>query len=677
MDAGEQERIVWDLDPTALRGTTEPSDRLVFSHYFKPVTLEQSAAGADPHSVGMLQSLLQSEIGWLFLDRTRIRPVGFALGEHVQSLSLAPGEELVVEQKTFTKRERTFEEQSEQERQFDLELSSTLSTELSEGLDREASRNEQTGYSAGGSVGGNIKGVDVKAEGSYSKNITEASSQAQRRSVKDSQSSSARVASKYRAMHKTTFKISAEDRFESTSKRVIRNPNPHTPIDLHYYKVLQRLELTQERFGARLAWAFSVKDPASNVVLRLETGRRQIIDRALAAVQLPKKPEPPVLPSKPAKPGQSAVKEADKWGLTGDMSADYDLSIPIPSGYFWPDDLDGVRRATRVWGRPPDNMGWSLVGAWVDGGNLIVRVHVGAGSWIGGPKVYIQAGATFLPVPPQDDPAYQQAYAQYQAALLKWEADVAAVLDGPRAAAEEAADAWAAEMLRRVDPAIELMDQIAKEKFRGPHSDEAWEVSLWAQVFDWEHAGVSLAPSWWSDQPARDYLRSPVDFLNASWATLYLPAKPGFEKLALRWIIGKVKGGALDAKTEAAIQRLVDDLAQFRTTAFGDPLESPVTGERSAQVSDRSITMGRWSELLPTDGTHLEVLQGMTTAADLATAASVDRSHQLSAALVAEQEQDAELKRKAVDLATTAKDRQLAYNVDISVNGNGSPPLDV
>jgi hypothetical protein len=88
------------------------------------------------------------------------------------------------------------------------------------------------------------------------------------------------------------------------------------------------------------------------------------------------------------------------------------------------------------------------------------------------------------------------------------------------------------------------------------------------------------------------------------------------------------------------------------------------------------VVLGKWRELLPTDGTHLEVLQGMTTAADAAVAASAARTVQLDAARIAEQEQDTELKKKAVALATTAKDRQLAYNVAISVDGNGSPLLD-
>src|SRR6185295_12248797 len=47
----------------------------------------------------LVAALLASDIGYAFLDRTRIRPAGFALGEHVYALGLAPGEEVILEQK--------------------------------------------------------------------------------------------------------------------------------------------------------------------------------------------------------------------------------------------------------------------------------------------------------------------------------------------------------------------------------------------------------------------------------------------------------------------------------------------------------------------------------------------------------------------------------------------------
>ena len=67
-------------------------------------------AQSDEIDPAALLRMLRSEVGYFFLDRTRIRPKGFALGEHIYTLSLAPGEEVVIEQKTFSKKEATYEE---------------------------------------------------------------------------------------------------------------------------------------------------------------------------------------------------------------------------------------------------------------------------------------------------------------------------------------------------------------------------------------------------------------------------------------------------------------------------------------------------------------------------------------------------------------------------------------
>ncbi|MEE3918926.1 hypothetical protein V2I01_12315 [Micromonospora sp. BRA006-A] len=105
-----------------------------------------AADAARRPAAEFLAGLLQSDVGIAFLDRTRIRPVGFALGEHVYALALAPGEEAVLEQRTYTtKRELTLEEQNESEQQTDVELTSALTTELQEGFERQKSLTDTWG----------------------------------------------------------------------------------------------------------------------------------------------------------------------------------------------------------------------------------------------------------------------------------------------------------------------------------------------------------------------------------------------------------------------------------------------------------------------------------------------------------------------------------------------------
>ncbi|MFI5852369.1 hypothetical protein ACIA8B_31650 [Micromonospora chalcea] len=113
--------------------------------YREPPARRQTLLGDQ--QAEFVAGLLQSDVGIAFLDRTRIRPVGFALGEHVYALALAPGEEAVLEQRTYTKRELTLEEQSESEQQTDVELTSALTTELQEGFERQKSLTDTWGLS--------------------------------------------------------------------------------------------------------------------------------------------------------------------------------------------------------------------------------------------------------------------------------------------------------------------------------------------------------------------------------------------------------------------------------------------------------------------------------------------------------------------------------------------------
>jgi hypothetical protein len=645
-----QEPVVCEFDQELITCQMAAGDRFVESLHFKALTLNPPEVEGDPsQDIGVLRELLQSELGWLFFDRTRIRPGGFAVGENVFSLSLAPGEEVVLEQRTFSKRETTFEEQTEQERQLDLELSSTLSTELAEGVERENNRSSQSGFQIGGSLGGNFKGLQVNASAGYSSSVSEASTLTRKRSVKDSATSSSKVASKYRAQHKTTFKVSTEDRFEQGSKRVIRNPNSYTPIDLHYFKILRRLELEQQRYAVRLCWAPVIADPAADLLKRIEIGRQGIIQRIMSAVEIPPRPEEPPLPNKPTRTEQSDVKAADKWGLSGDMRADYELAIPIPQGYVWNGDVGEVSRLSEVWGRPPDNMGWNIAGIPTpDDGNLIVRIHVGARSWIGGPGIDMQARARFVPLPPADDPEYQAKYREWQAKVAEWEADRALRLEGPSKEAQVEADEWERAMIAALDPTLELMARIAKERFLSSMTDEGWEVEFWENVFDWRRAGVMLFPGWWSKNPSRDPLKASDDFLNASWAKLYLPVAPGFERLALRWIIGKVRDEPPDPASEEAFAKIAAELAAYREQSFGDATETNLGGKNEDALQEQVLVLASWNELLPTDGTHVEVVQSMTSAADEFTRTEIEDVRKARSARVSGEEQDVELKKKAI-----------------------------
>lgn len=619
-----------------------------------------------------LAGLLQSDVGYVFLDRTRIRPVGFALGEHVFSLGLAPGEEVVLEQKAFTKRQVTFEEQTEQEKQFDVELTSTLSTEIQEGFDRQKSLSDTWGLNLShtgqyatpqGLPWGSINASHTLG---YTKNVTEASQETSRRSVKDSREASSKVSAKYRTQHKTSFKVVSEQGTESASKRTVKNPNRTSALTLHYFKILQRLQMRQERYGARLCWAPSIKDPGFAFVEKIRQGRAKIVDDALRSLPTPpKEPARPIPdnappPASESKTFRSEVTSATGWHFDGGINNEYLVEIPIEQGFRWD---EGVVNIAVISDRSPVNK--SVVGTPYTvhddtGSKLRVLVHIDTTPWMGGPPVNFQASANFtkvvtIAVAVADDAKYADDIAAYRTLQKEW----ADKKDEALAKAHQDGDAFEATLLDGLNPVGEMISQIVARDFPAAYRDEAWEVDFWQRVFDWERASFVCYPSWWSAATPRHLELDPANFINASWAKLYLPVRAGMEVVALRWIYGKAIAGVLPPKTEAAFANLVDDLQKFRGLRVGSPDEMPELTTDCQEIPEKIYCMAKWNELMPTDGTHIEVMQAITTAADPVTALEIADAESLRAVVIENERSALALRDKAKDQMTQPADLQI------------------
>ena len=421
----------------------------------------------------------------------------------------------------------------------------------------------------------------------YTKNVTEASQQTARRSVKDSETASSKVSSKYRMLHKTSFRLVTEQGFEAVSKRTIRNPNS-TPVTLHCFKVLQRIQLRQERYGARLCWAPSIKDPAQTFFDKIKKGRKAIIDQAKE--RLPLKPQEPPPPSstgagsttkRETKTIVSPIMVADKWGLSGDMSADYDVDIVFDKDWSWDGDIAAIEQSISIMTKRPQD----TVSRWVKGtpyavtedasSKLRVQIHIGAPSWLGGPGIKFQISANFVKdvtITGQqvaENTKYNDDLAAYRTALKEWTDNEATAMANAYAAGDEFEKA----LIAGLSPINEMISQVVEQHFPPSVRDECWEVDYWQRLFDWERASFATYPTWWSSVQARNPLLDPSDFINASWAKLYLPVRLGMERLALRWIFGKAVAIPLAKEVERRFDDVIEDLRKFRGNVLGAPEE--------------------------------------------------------------------------------------------------------
>ncbi|GAB4055865.1 hypothetical protein [Catellatospora paridis] len=602
----------------------------------------------------VLLDLARSEIGLLFLDRTRLRPAGFVVGEHLHTMGLAPAEEVVLEQRSFVQRDTLSESSGETEGSTESEQSSTTTIDHAEVIAGSLTTTRTDGFTAGGTVGFEY-GIKAQVNAGVSDTTTQADNDTRTDSVKEVAARTTKNVAKLRDVHKTVFRVSESDRFERAARRTIRNPNQFTPIDLHFYKVLQRIRFSHERFGVRLCWTPFVRDPAGDFYAAETAMKEEMLKAArdsIPAVALPAQPNVGEVPGARLVGLDPPLTELTQWGgwPGTDMSADYTLPVNVPHGMKWDGDVPGLQgslRSTltgaprghgvRVVGDP-----WEVMNSAGDR-TVFQLIHCGAG-WrlAGSSQIWVSLSARVIP----DTTSLGQEQA---AATAAWEAQCATLIAGRAAkvaAAEAIAlaefEAWRIAHRASLNPAQELMRRFINAMFPADARDEIAELDVWEQVFDWELAAARTYSGTWSgDGSLRDPARPAGDFVNASWARLFLPVRTGFEDIALRWIFLRSQQGTGPAGIEELVRKVLKELTDWRVTHLGGPSEVVLTpGNPCPEVVQKHVCLGTWAEDLPTDGVHTEVTLAGTTAADPFTESvaqgEADRTAAASAVLLAQ-----------------------------------------
>src|SRR4029077_8353221 len=108
----------------------------------------------------------------------------------------------------------------------------------------------------------------------------------------------------------------------------------------------------------------------------------------------------------------------------------------------------------------------------------------------------------------------------------------------------------------------------------------------------------------------------------------------------------------LAAEVEKQFEALVHDLRKFRQDVLGAVDELAELTEACQEAPEKYRCLATWYELMPTDGTHVEVIQGATGAADAFTGQEIADATKLREALLESEKLSAKLKDKAHDQMT-------------------------
>lgn len=210
------------------------------------------------------ESLLNT-IGILYYDRIRFRNVGITLGEHITTISLAPGEEINFSQHSETRKTNSFEENSTQEQDQESSVSSVWATDISSEYAR--SSTTSIGGNAGVNAGFKIPELDflqigADAGGDINLTFTDSSN----KQTQYAHELSHEMARKSRQEHKTTFKIGTENILEASSTRTLTNQNDLYSVNYHIYKLYNKQRVILERHNAKLSLNLSLTNPAQEIL---------------------------------------------------------------------------------------------------------------------------------------------------------------------------------------------------------------------------------------------------------------------------------------------------------------------------------------------------------------------------------------------------------------------------
>ncbi|WP_301101639.1 hypothetical protein [Propionivibrio sp.] len=215
---------------------------------------------------------------------------GFSRGNLLQSLALAPQEELTLQVFSWERRSRTLEQSSETDTEQSTEFSQ--STRDTEDVFREMVSKRDFAWQVSGSIdasyGLGTATINVQARGGVSD--TQSIQQTVKNSSQSVKESTLKASSRVRTKRVTRITQTVEQGREERTTRIIRNPNQCHTLTMDFFETLAHYTITLSFQPDRLRLVVLIPNPiqigdfTSEVVRRNESSLREaLLEPALAA----------------------------------------------------------------------------------------------------------------------------------------------------------------------------------------------------------------------------------------------------------------------------------------------------------------------------------------------------------------------------------------------------------
>jgi hypothetical protein len=613
-------------------------------------------------------------LGVLFHERTRIRPTNQIFGEPIFQLALTPGEELQIRQTSETKRRTAFSEISDQESEQQTTFSSTWSTDMASTIASESSFQQSTNIGAG--VSGEVPQVPVTVSANVATSTSTADSWSSQSTATLRRERTETASARMRQQHRVQIELAAEESQSLGTTRTLRNFNQQRSMLHTFFKIYRKEQVTLERHDAQLCLRLTVVDPARTTRGTFLANLNKIDPQLLAWRNI----TPPAAEIReqffftvnaPNNDGgffhgyrvdREKTRSLDLRAETG-VDGDFVLSAPPqfvmtecglafygdanlhsndPDDDFDPDAVPESQLTEVI---PNVHVGWSFCRS---GGT----VH-----WVTEPEVESETAncsmrlnlPLFYTAPSLlGEKIMEITHVRFRVETLWGPSDQARIDYLSRVHAErlrlsgefKVELVLALHAIAEADYPHTVLDRALAENLSYPAGFEFRQIK---EIFDIEGVMIDNVPYWAQPHTREEHTelmlrlqRLPIqlalhslltDSLTASQAVVYLPVKAGMEEHALRLLPEATK---LADDIANNFRRFCDDhygrlktfdvpnLANHMGPApvLATPPDAPDWANDWERPQNKFDILGQWSEMVPTDGVHVETHLSNTVVTD-------------------------------------------------------------
>lgn len=614
-----------------------------------------------------------ARLGVLFHERTRIRPTNQVFGEPIYQLALTPGEEVQIRQVSETKRRTSFSEITDLQSERETSFSSTWSTDMASTIASQQSFQQSTNIGTG--LSGQVPEVPVSLSADVATSMANADSTSANDTVTTRRERTESATARMRQQHRVQIELAAEESQSLGTTRTLRNFNQQRAMLHTFFKVYRKEQVTVERYGAQLCLRLTVNDPARTTRAAFLANLNKI-DPEVRAWKNIKPPAPEITdefhftitptnddggPFHGTRVARAKSHQVDLRAKAG-LGPEYVLTEPprfvmteceveFYATPLHPTDPDSDFDSSLV----PENQTSEMVpNVWVawsfarNGGTIRWEIEPEVEAESAVAKLRAELPLFYTAPGIFGEREMEIAHVRFRAET-KWGPSTQAradYLDRVHAEKLRLAEDFRAEHVTALHAIAEAgyphaaLDLALSESLAYPPEFEFHNIN---QIFDIEGAMIENVP-YWADSATRDQhdalmlrlQRLPVqlelheiltDSLTAAQAVVYLPVNPGMEERALKLLPEARK---LAAEIAADIHQLRES-RYGRLRSFAAPTvdqhmgPAPVVATPPGAADwtndwerpqNRFDILGQWSELVPTDGVHVETHLSATVATD-------------------------------------------------------------